>query len=197
MALSQLARSINESPTLALNEKAMRLRERGEAVVNLGIGEPKNKTPIAAVHAAAAKLAEGDIKYTPADGLLSLKKAVLRYTEDHYGRMLAPENVIICPGAKMALFNALFTILNPQDEVILLAPYWVSYPEMVRMLYGQPVVVTPEDGTFHPRRRTSKKPLAPTPRPSSSTARTILPVSSTTTASWPSWWPSANVRICS
>jgi aspartate aminotransferase len=151
MSLSLLARSISESPTLALNEKALRLRERGEAVIHLGIGEPKNKTPIAAVHAAVAKLSEGDIKYTPADGLPSLKKAVIRYTEDNYQRLVAPENVIISSGAKMALFNSLYAILNPQDEVILLAPYWVSYPEMVRMLYGQPVVVTPEDGTFHPR----------------------------------------------
>jgi aspartate aminotransferase len=151
MALSQLARSISESPTLALNEKAMRMRERGEAVINLGIGEPKNKTPISAVHAAAAKLSDGEIKYTPPDGQLSLKKAVIRYTEDHYDRLVAPENVIICAGAKMAIFNVLYTLLNPQDEVILLAPYWVTYPEIVRMLYGQPVVVAPEDGTFHPR----------------------------------------------
>jgi len=151
MTLSQLARSISESPTLALNEKALRLRERGEAVIHLGIGEPKNKTPISAVHAAAAKLVDGDIKYSPPDGLPSLKKAVIRYTEDHYDRLVAPENVIVCSGAKMALFNLLYSILNPQDEVILLAPYWVTYPEIVRMLYGQPVVVTPEDGTFHPR----------------------------------------------
>jgi len=151
MALSQLARSISESPTLALNEEARRLHERGEPVIHLGIGEPKNKAPIAAVLAAAAKLTDGDIKYTPADGLPSLKKAVIRYTDDCYDRLVAPENVIICSGAKQAIYNLLFTILNPQDEVVLLAPYWVSYPEMVRMLYGVPVVVTPEDGTFHPR----------------------------------------------
>jgi len=151
MALSQLARSISESPTLALNEEARRLRERGEPVIHLGIGEPKNKAPIAAVLAAAAKLVDGDIKYTPADGLPSLKKAVIRYTDDSYDRLVAPENVIICSGAKQAIYNLLYTILNPQDEVVLLAPYWVSYPEMVRMLYAVPVVVTPEDGTFHPR----------------------------------------------
>jgi aspartate aminotransferase len=151
MALSQLARSISESPTLALNEEARRLRERGEPVIHLGIGEPKNKAPIAAVLAAAAKLVDGDIKYTPADGLPSLKKAVIRYTDDSYDRLVAPENVIICSGAKQAIYNLLYTILNPQDEVVLLAPYWVSYPEMVRMLYALPVVVTPEDGTFHPR----------------------------------------------
>ncbi len=151
MSLSQLARSIQELPTLALNEEAIRLKERGEAVIHLGIGEPKNRAPIAAVLGAAARLTDGNIKYTPADGQPSLKKAIIRYTEEYYDRLVAPENVIVCAGAKQAIFNVLYSILNPQDEVILLAPYWVSYPEMVRMLYGVPVAVTPEDGTFHPR----------------------------------------------
>ncbi len=151
MALSQLARSIAESPTLRLNEEARLLKERGEAVVNLGIGEPKNKTPIAAVLASAAQLAEGDVKYTPTDGIPSLKKAIIRYTEENYDRLVAPENVIVSSGAKQSLYNLLFTLLNPQDEVVILAPYWVSYPEMVRMVYGVPVVVTPEDGTMIPR----------------------------------------------
>jgi len=151
MALSQLARSIAESPTLRLNEEARLLKERGEAVVNLGIGEPKNKTPIAAVLAAAAQLAEGDVKYTPTDGIPSLKKAIIRYTEENYDRLVAPENVIVSSGAKQSLYNLLFTLVNPQDEVVILAPYWVSYPEMVRMVYGVPVVVTPEDGTMIPR----------------------------------------------
>jgi len=82
---------------------------------------------------------------------LSLKKAVIRYTEENYDRIVAPENVIISSGAKQSLFNILYSILNPQDEVIVLAPYWVSYPEMIKMVYGIPVIVSPEDGTFHPR----------------------------------------------
>ena len=151
MSISQLARNIAESPTLALNEEARLLRERGEAVINLGIGEPKNKTPIAAVLSSAAKLTGGDVKYTPPDGTPSMKKAIIRYTEENYDRLVAPENVIVSYGAKQSLFNILFTILNPQDEVIILAPYWVSYPEMVRMCHGVPVIVAPEDGTFHPR----------------------------------------------
>lgn len=151
MRLSQLARSISESPTLRLNEEARLLRERGEPVIHLGIGEPKNKTPLNAVLSATAKLNTGDIKYTPTDGVPSLKKAIIRYTEENYDRLVAPENVIISAGAKQALYNALFSILNPQDEVIVLAPYWVSYPEMIRMAYGVPVIVTPEDGTFEPR----------------------------------------------
>ncbi|MDE3090665.1 MAG: pyridoxal phosphate-dependent aminotransferase [Chloroflexota bacterium] len=151
MSISTLAKSIAESPTLRLNEEAQALRDRGEAVIHLGIGEPKNKAPITAILSAAAKLNTGDIKYSPTDGLPSLKKAIIRYTEENYDKVVAPENVIVSAGAKQSIFNILYTILNPQDEVIILAPYWVSYPEMVKMCYGVPVIVTPEDGSFHPR----------------------------------------------
>lgn len=151
MSISQLARSIAESPTLALNEQARLLRERGEAVIHLGAGEPKNRAPINAILSSAAKLNTGDIKYTPTEGIPSLRKAIIRYTEESYDRVVAPENILVSGGAKQALFNLLFTIINPQDEVIVLAPYWVSYPEMIRMVYGVPVIVTPEDGSFIPR----------------------------------------------
>lgn len=151
MKLNKLASEIAESPTLALNEEARVLKERGEAVINLGIGEPKNKTPFSAVLASGARLSSGEVKYTPPDGLPSMKKAVIRYTEENYNRLVAPENVIITNGAKQSLFNIFYSILNPQDEVIVIAPYWVSYPEMIRMCLGIPVVVTPEDGTFIPR----------------------------------------------
>lgn len=151
MGISQLARSIAESPTLRLNEEARILREKGEAVIHLGAGEPKNRAPIGAILSSAAKLNTGDVKYTPSDGTPSLKKAIIRYTEETYDRIVAPENVIVSSGAKQSLFNLLFTLLNPQDEVIVLAPYWVSYPEMIKMVYGIPVIVTPEDGSFRPR----------------------------------------------
>ena len=151
MTVSQLAKSIAESPTLKLNEEARVLREKGEAVVHLGAGEPKNKAPISAILSSAAKLSAGDIKYTPTDGIPSLKKAIIKYTEENYDKVVAPENVIVSAGAKQSVYNVLFSILNPQDEVIILAPYWVSYPEMVRMVYGVPVIVTPEDGGFYPR----------------------------------------------
>ena len=151
MSISQLARTIAESPTLALNEQARLLRERGEAVIHLGAGEPKNRAPINAILSSAAKLNTGDVKYTPTEGIPSLRKAIIRYTEENYDRMAAPENVLVSAGAKQALFNLLFTLVNPQEEVIVLAPYWVSYPEMIKMVYGVPVIVTPEDGTFIPR----------------------------------------------
>jgi aspartate aminotransferase len=151
MSISQLARTIAESPTLALNEQARLLRERGEAVIHLGAGEPKNRAPINAILSSAAKLNTGDVKYTPTEGIPSLRKAIIRYTEENYDRVAAPENVLVSGGAKQALFNLLFTLVNPQEEVIVLAPYWVSYPEMIKMVYGVPVIVTPEDGKFVPR----------------------------------------------
>jgi aspartate aminotransferase len=151
MRISKLAREIAPSPTFSLNEEARLLRVKGEPVINLGIGEPKNKTPITAILSSASKLSSGDVKYTPPDGTPSLKKAIIRYTEENYGRLVAPENVIVSTGAKQSLFNIIYSIIDPQDEVILLAPHWVSYPEMVKMVYGIPVIVTPEDGTFQPR----------------------------------------------
>ncbi|MGB3716195.1 MAG: pyridoxal phosphate-dependent aminotransferase [Candidatus Promineifilaceae bacterium] len=151
MSISKLASSINESPTLALNEKARLLRVKGDPVIHLGGGEPKNKAPITAVLGSAAKLRAGDIKYAPTDGLPSLKKAIIRYTEEYYGRLVSPDNVIVSTGAKQSIYNLLFSLVDPQDEVIILAPYWVSYPDMIRMVYGIPVIVTPEDGTFQPR----------------------------------------------
>ncbi len=151
MTISQLAKSISDSVTLKLNEEAQKLRDKGEPVIHLGIGEPKNKAPITAILSSAAKLQTGEVKYLPTDGLPSLKKAIIRYTEENYGRLVAPQNVIASTGAKQSLFNLLYSLLDPQDEVIILAPYWVSYPEMVKMVRGVPVIVTPEDGTFEPR----------------------------------------------
>jgi len=143
MSVSQLARAIAVSPTMKLNEEARLLRERGEPVIHLGIGEPKNKAPLTAILNSAAKLATGDIKYTPTDGIPSLKKAIVRYTEEHYDKVVAPENIIVTSGAKQAIFNLLYSILNPQDEVIILAPYWVSYPEMVKITYTNHFIYPP------------------------------------------------------
>src|SRR5512141_430174 len=150
MSVSQLARSIKASPTLKLNETAARLREKGEPVIHLGGGEPKTKAPLDAVLNCATQLNTGEVRYAPADGLPALKKAILRYTEENYGRLLNPLNVIASSGAKQSIMTLLYAILEPKDEVIFPAPYWVSYPEMVKLAGGVPVPVTPEDGTFRP-----------------------------------------------
>ncbi|MFH1812399.1 MAG: pyridoxal phosphate-dependent aminotransferase [Pseudomonadota bacterium] len=151
MSLSLIARDIPTPSTLALTEQARLLRLKGEPVIHLGAGEPLNRAPVTAILGAAAALKDGDIKYTPTEGIPALRQAVVRYTEENYGRRPEVDNVIVSNGAKQAIWNLLFSILNPQDEVIVLAPYWVSYPEMIRMMHGVPVIVKPEDGGFHPR----------------------------------------------
>jgi aspartate aminotransferase len=148
--LSQLALSIKESPTLKLNETAAILKDKGEPVIHLGGGEPKSRTPIDAVISCTSILNSGEVRYTPADGIPALKKAVIRYTEEHYDRIVAPENVIVSSGAKQSLMVALHAILDPKDEVIFPVPYWVSYPEMVKLAGGVPIPVEASDGTFRP-----------------------------------------------
>ena len=150
MSISQLARSIKASPTLKLNETAAKLKEKGEPVIHLGGGEPRSKAPLDAVLNCSTQLMTGEVRYAPADGLPALKKAILRYTEEQYGRMLAPQNVIVSSGAKQSIMTLLYAILEPKDEVVYPAPYWVSYPEMVKLAGGVPVAVTPEDGSFVP-----------------------------------------------
>lgn len=151
MSISQIARTIKASPTLALNEKAAILRQKGDPVIHLGGGEPKGKAPIDAIVAAVAHLNSGEVRYAPADGIPDLKKAIIRYTEENYAVKVAPENVMASGGAKQAIMVALQAVVNPQEEVIFPSPYWVSYPDMVRLCGGIPVPVVPEDGTFYPR----------------------------------------------
>jgi aspartate aminotransferase len=150
MSISQLARSIKESATLKLNETAAILRDKGEPVIHLGGGEPKGRAPIDAITTASSMMVTGEVRYSPADGIPSLKKAIIRYTEESYNRVVTPANVIASSGAKQSIMVALQTILEPKEEVIFAAPYWVSYPEMVKLAGGVPVVVTPEDGSFQP-----------------------------------------------
>lgn len=151
MSLSQIARSIKASPTLALNEKAAILREKGDPVIHLGGGEPKSRAPMDALLSAVNSLNSGEIRYAPADGTPELKKSIIRYTEEYYHRKVNPENVIASGGAKQAIMVALQAILNPQEEVVYPAPYWVSYPDMAKLCGAIGVAALPEDGTFYPR----------------------------------------------
>jgi aspartate aminotransferase len=151
MSISEIAKTIHASPTLALNEKAAILREKGDPVIHLGGGEPKSRAPVDAILATTGLLNSGEVRYTPADGIPSLKKAIIRYTDEFYHKLVAPENVMASGGAKQAIMVALQTILNPQEEVIYPAPYWVSYPDMAKLCGAVGVAALPEDGTFHPR----------------------------------------------
>lgn len=151
MSISLIARSIGESATLRLNETFAILKAKGEPVIHLGGGEPKSKAPLDAITAIAAHLNSGEVRYAPVDGSVDMKKAIIRYTMENYGRKVEPENIIASSGAKQALMVALQAILDPKDEVIFPVPYWVSYTEMVKLCGAIPVPVTPEDGTFTPR----------------------------------------------
>ena len=151
MSLSLVAKSIKPSPTLALNEKAAILREKGDPVIHLGGGEPKSRAPMDAILSAVNMLNSGEVRYAPADGIPDLKKSIIRYTEEYYHRKVNPENIIASSGAKQAIMVALQAILNPQEEVLFPAPYWVSYPDMARLVGAIPVAALPEDGSFYPR----------------------------------------------
>ena len=146
LTLSKRAQTIGDSPTLKINALARALKKGGKPLIHLGGGEPVFPAPQAAVDAIIAKAQTRKIKYTPSSGTPELKAAVAQYTQTYYGRTPAPENILISAGAKQVLFNFLLATVGPGDEVVFPAPYWVSYPEMVKLAGGTPVVVRPARG---------------------------------------------------
>ncbi len=152
MSVSHLARNIKDSPTLVFNAKARQLKEQGKPVIHLGSGEPKTKTPQDAIKSCTETLQTAEIHYTSTEGIPSLLEAITSYTEEHYDKLVNSENILVSSGgAKHAIFNLMMAIIDPKDEVIILAPYWVSYTEIVKMVYGIPVIVTPANNQFEPR----------------------------------------------
>jgi len=151
MSISLIGKSISESATLKLNETAAILKAKGEPIIHLGGGEPRGKAPLDAITRAAAMLNNAEVRYSPPDGTVEAKQAVIRYTEEFYHWRPAPENVMISVGAKQALFFAMQAILNPQEEIIFPSPNWVSYSEMAKMIGAIPVPVKIEDGGNYPR----------------------------------------------
>jgi aspartate aminotransferase len=147
--LCDLISIIESSPTLALNEKAKTLREAGADVINLGIGEPLNDFPESAFQNTVKKLEGRQLKYGPVGGIPSLKNAIKEYTRTHYGKAPELQNITVTIGAKQALYNLLNILLNQDDEVILFSPYWVSYPEIVKLARGK-IVLVDTDENFNP-----------------------------------------------
>ncbi|MAV50042.1 MAG: aspartate aminotransferase [Hyphomonadaceae bacterium] len=132
---------VEPSATIAVTTKAAELRSAGEDVIGLGAGEPDFDTPEHVKAAAIAAIQAGHTKYTPADGLPELKKAICEKFKRDNELDYTPEQVHVAPGGKPVIYNALIATLNPGDEVIVPAPYWVSYPEMVKLCGGTPVIV--------------------------------------------------------
>lgn len=132
---------VKPSPTLAVTAKAAELKAAGKDVIGLGAGEPDFDTPEHIKKAAIDALARGETKYTPVAGTPALKKAIIDKFKRDNGLEYAPNQIVACVGAKHVIFNAFMATLNPGDEVIIPAPYWVSYPDMVLFAEGEPVIV--------------------------------------------------------
>jgi aspartate aminotransferase len=141
MELSRKAASISPSSTLAIDAKAKKMKADGFDVIGFGAGEPDFDTPEHIKEVAVKAINEGFTKYTPASGTLSLKEAICRKLKRENGLDYSPSNIVISNGAKHSLLNVFQAICNPGDEVIIPSPYWVSYPEMVKLADAVPVFV--------------------------------------------------------
>lgn len=137
---SATLRRVKPSPTLAVTARARELKREGRDVIGLGAGEPDFDTPDNVKEAAIAAIRRGETKYTDVDGIPELKAAICAKFARENGLDYAPNQIHVAPGGKAVLFNALLATLSPGDEVIVPAPYWVSYPDMVLLAGGEPVV---------------------------------------------------------
>lgn len=151
MQVSDLVAGIAPSPTIAGAAKAKAMRAAGQDVLSFAIGEPDFGTPPNIIAAATRAMAEQKTKYTPAGGIPELKQAVCDAQQRDLGLKYEPGQVVVSNGGKHALMNIWRTLLNPGDEVILFAPYWVSYPEQIRLTGAKSVpIITNGDDDFQP-----------------------------------------------
>ncbi|GGB05995.1 pyridoxal phosphate-dependent aminotransferase [Allosediminivita pacifica] len=146
--LSQKLDRIAPSPTVAISQTARELAAAGRDILSLSAGEPDFDTPEHIKDAAIAAIEEGKTKYTAPDGIPELKQAICDKFKRENGLTYTPAQISVATGGKQVLYNALMATLDPGDEVIIPAPYWVSYPDMVKLAGGEPVVIEsrPEDG---------------------------------------------------
>ncbi|MGI6776551.1 MAG: pyridoxal phosphate-dependent aminotransferase [Acetivibrionales bacterium] len=141
MELSSKAMSISPSSTLAISARANKMRSEGIDVIGFGAGEPDFDTPLNIKEAAIKAINDGFTKYTPASGALELKEAICRKLKKENRLEYSPKNIVVSNGAKHSLVNIFQAICNPGDEVVIPAPYWVSYPEMVKLADAVPVIL--------------------------------------------------------
>ena len=139
-ALSATLSRVKPSPTIAVSTKARELKEAGRDVIGLGAGEPDFDTPENIAAAGIRAIQEGKTRYTAPDGIIELKQAVCAKLKRDNALEYTPAQVSIGTGGKQILYNALMATLNPGDEVVIPAPYWVSYPDMVLLAGGEPVI---------------------------------------------------------
>ncbi|GMU10144.1 pyridoxal phosphate-dependent aminotransferase [Corallococcus caeni] len=165
MKLARRLNAIKPSATLALNARAKALAAGGKDVVVLAAGEPDFDTPEFVKQAAIDALRTGFTKYTATAGMPELREAVCRKLEKDNGLKYAPDQVVVTAGGKQSLYNCFQALLDEGDEVIIFAPYWVSYPDMVHLAGGTPVIVpTREEDGYAPDPAAIKKALTPRTR---------------------------------
>lgn len=145
--ISRRAGRVSPSPTLTITAKAKAMQAEGIDVVNFGAGEPDFDTPQHIKDAAVKSIEAGFTKYTPTSGTADLKKAICEKLQRENGLEYAPNQVIVSLGAKHSIYNAMLATVDPGDEVIIPAPYWVSYPEIVGMAEGKPVYIETDEST--------------------------------------------------
>ncbi len=149
MILSTKGLAIEPSVTLEISAKAKALKDKGIDVISFSVGEPDFNTPENIRQEGIRAIEEGLTKYTPASGIPELKSAVCKKLKMDNNLDYAPENILISNGGKHSIYNAFMAILNPGDEVVIGVPYWVSYPEIVRLADGVPVFIeTKEENDF-------------------------------------------------
>lgn len=140
--LSNRVNSIKPSPTLAVTNRAAELRAAGKNIIGLGAGEPDFDTPAHIKDAAIEAINNGFTKYTAVDGTPELKKAIIAKFKRDNGLEYAANQILVSSGGKQSFFNLSLALINPGDEVVIPAPYWVSYPDMVKVAGGVPVIIT-------------------------------------------------------
>lgn len=140
--LSDRVRQLKPSPTLAVTQRAAELRAQGKDIVGLGAGEPDFDTPEHIKQAAREAIERGETKYTAVDGTPKLKNAIINKFHRDNGLDYQPDQILVSSGGKQSYFNLCQAVINPGDEVVVPAPYWVSYPAMVEIAGGVPAIVS-------------------------------------------------------
>jgi len=141
VSLSTRVQAIKPSPTLAVTARAAKLKAEGKDIIGLGAGEPDFDTPQHIKDAAIAAINKGMTKYTPVGGIPSLKQAIVAKFKRDNGLDYTAKQILVSCGGKQSFFNLALAVINPGDEVIITAPYWVSYPDIVIIAEGKPVIV--------------------------------------------------------
>ena len=141
ISLSQLVQLVKFSPSLAVSARAAELRAAGADIIGLGVGEPDFDTPDHIKQAAIRAIQQGATRYTAVDGTAELKNAIINKFQRDNGLNYQPDQILVSCGGKQSFYNLAQALLNPGDEVIIPAPYWVSYPDMVKLADGEPVFI--------------------------------------------------------